>query len=52
MDAWVERELGGDFPDAHQTVRYPGDEDPIVALLTETLVPELVAASLWSAVTA
>lgn len=44
--------VGGDFPDAHQTVRYSGDDDPIVALLTETLVPELVAASLWSAVTA
>jgi hypothetical protein len=28
-------------------VRYPGDEDHLVALLTEVLVPELVAATWW-----
>jgi glucosamine--fructose-6-phosphate aminotransferase (isomerizing) len=28
-------------------IRYPGDEDPDVALLTESLVPELVAADVW-----
>jgi fructoselysine-6-P-deglycase FrlB-like protein len=28
-------------------VRYRGDDDPDVALLTETLVPELVAADVW-----
>ena len=28
-------------------VRYRGDEDPDVALLAETLVPELVAADVW-----
>jgi len=29
------------------TVRYPGDDDPLVALLTEVLVGELVAATWW-----
>lgn len=28
-------------------LRYRGDEDPDVALLTETLVPELIAADVW-----
>ena len=28
-------------------IRYPGDDDPDVALVTETLVPELVAADVW-----
>jgi glucosamine--fructose-6-phosphate aminotransferase (isomerizing) len=28
-------------------VRYPGDDDPIVALLTEVLVAELLAAHWW-----
>jgi glucosamine--fructose-6-phosphate aminotransferase (isomerizing) len=40
--------VGGTFPGAAQTIRYPGDDDPLVALLTETLVAELVAAALWS----
>lgn len=31
------------------SVRYPGDEDPIVALLTEVLVAELLAAHWWLA---
>jgi glutamine---fructose-6-phosphate transaminase (isomerizing) len=44
--------VGGDFPGARFVLRYPGDTDPLVALLTETLVPELVAASLWSAAAA
>ena len=30
-------------------VRYPGDDDPIVALLTEVLVAELLAAHWWQA---
>jgi len=30
-------------------VRYPGDDDPIVAVLTEVLVAELVAAQWWLA---
>ncbi|MEU6412900.1 hypothetical protein [Microbispora sp. NPDC046933] len=33
---------GNGFP-----VRYRHDDDPDVVLLTETLVPELVAATLW-----
>jgi hypothetical protein len=33
-------------------VRYPGDDDPIVALLTEVLVAELIAATWWSSQTA
>ena len=31
------------------SVRYPGDDDPIVALLTEVLVAELLAAHWWLA---
>jgi hypothetical protein len=30
-------------------VRYPGEDDPIVALLTEVIVPELLAANWWLA---
>jgi glucosamine 6-phosphate synthetase-like amidotransferase/phosphosugar isomerase protein len=37
----------GDWPGARLSVRYPDDHDPVVALLTETLVAELVAARLW-----
>ena len=40
---------GGDVPGAAVTVRYPGDEDDDVRLLTEVLVAELTAATLWSA---
>jgi glutamine---fructose-6-phosphate transaminase (isomerizing) len=39
--------VGGDLPDAKATIRYPGDDDADVALLTEVLVPELVAADVW-----
>jgi len=41
--------VGGDFPGASATVRYPHDEVDAVRLLSETLVPELVAAHLWVA---
>lgn len=41
--------VGGSFPGAVAEVRYPGDDDPTVALLTEVLVPELVAATWWRA---
>lgn len=41
--------VGGTFPNAAYTLRYPHDDDPLVALLTETLIPELVAATLWTA---
>ena len=33
---------------AKLTIRYPQDDDPVVALLTETIVAELVAWNLWS----
>jgi glucosamine 6-phosphate synthetase-like amidotransferase/phosphosugar isomerase protein len=39
--------VGGDLLDAKAAVRYPGDDDADVALLTEVLVPELVAADVW-----
>ena len=35
--------VGGELPGAALTIRYPGDEDPWVAALTEVLVGELVA---------
>lgn len=41
--------VGGEFPNARMTVRYPHDDHDDVRLLTEALVPELVAAHLWSA---
>ncbi len=40
--------VGGDFPGASTTVRYPHDHVDDVRLLAETLVPELVAAHLWT----
>jgi glucosamine 6-phosphate synthetase-like amidotransferase/phosphosugar isomerase protein len=40
--------VGGSFPDAALTVRYPNDGVDDVRLLTETLVPELAAARLWA----
>ncbi len=39
--------VGGAVPSAGYTVRYPGDEDDDVRLLTEVLVPELVAGRAW-----
>ena len=39
--------VGGDLSDAKATIRYAGDDDADVALLTEVLVPELVAADVW-----
>ncbi|OBC15887.1 iron dicitrate transport regulator FecR [Mycobacterium sp. 852013-50091_SCH5140682] len=41
--------VGGNVPSATTTVRYPGDDIDDVRLLTETLVPELVAARVWQA---
>lgn len=41
--------VGGELPDARAAVRYRHDDDPGVALLTETLVAELVAARWWLA---
>lgn len=39
--------VGGHLPGASLEVRYPGDDDPIVALLTEVMIAELIAADLW-----
>ena len=39
--------VGGHLPGAAFEVRYPGDDDSLVALLTEALVAELVAADWW-----
>jgi fructoselysine-6-P-deglycase FrlB-like protein len=39
--------VGGDVLGAGLNVRYPGDEDDDVRLLTEALVPELIAARAW-----
>ena len=40
--------VGGEFPGAACTVRFPCDDEDDVRLLTEVLVPELVAARLWA----
>jgi fructoselysine-6-P-deglycase FrlB-like protein len=39
--------VGGDVPGAQFHLRYPGDTDDDVRLLTEVLVPELIAAAAW-----
>jgi fructoselysine-6-P-deglycase FrlB-like protein len=39
--------VGADIPTAAQSIRYPHDSDADVALLTETLVAELIAAHWW-----
>ncbi|WP_319451096.1 MULTISPECIES: SIS domain-containing protein [unclassified Mycobacterium] len=41
--------VGGSVPGASYDVRYPGDTDDDVRLLSEVLVPELVAAHAWQA---
>jgi glucosamine--fructose-6-phosphate aminotransferase (isomerizing) len=41
--------VGGEPISETASVRYPGDDDPIVALLTEVLVAELLAAHWWLA---
>jgi len=40
--------VGGSVPGAQYELRYPGDFDDDVRLLTEVLVPELLAARAWS----
>ena len=44
--------VGGTVPGARLEVRYPGDDDDDVRLLTEVIVPELVAARAWQAAVA
>jgi len=39
--------VGDEPPGVAATVRYPGDNDEIIALLTEVLVAELIAAHWW-----
>jgi glucosamine 6-phosphate synthetase-like amidotransferase/phosphosugar isomerase protein len=39
--------VGANVPGARYEVRYPGDSDDDVRLLTEVLVPELLAAHAW-----
>ena len=39
--------VGAEPHDVSATVRYPGDDDPIIALLTEVIVAELIAAHWW-----
>jgi hypothetical protein len=39
--------VGADVPGAGLSLRYAGDEDDDVRLLSETLVAELLAADLW-----
>ena len=41
--------VGGEVDGAARTLRYRHDDDPEVALLTEVLVAELVAARWWLA---
>jgi fructoselysine-6-P-deglycase FrlB-like protein len=43
--------VGAEVAGAAMTIRYPRDDDPDTVLLTETLVPELIAAHLWAAAT-
>lgn len=40
--------IGGGFPGAAHTLRYRHDDDPLVPLVVEALVPELLAAYWWS----
>ncbi|MEV6813955.1 SIS domain-containing protein [Micromonospora sp. NPDC051296] len=40
--------VGAEVPDAAAVIRYAGDDDEDVRLLTETLVAELVAAHWWT----
>ena len=39
--------VGGNVPGAQYNLRYPGDADDDVRLLSEVLVPELIAARAW-----
>jgi fructoselysine-6-P-deglycase FrlB-like protein len=53
--AWIEARgsivvtVGAALAGAHENIAFPGSEDPAVALHTETLVSELMAASWWLA---
>ncbi|MSO47598.1 MAG: SIS domain-containing protein [Thermoleophilia bacterium] len=40
--------VGAPIDDAVQTIRYPGDDDPLVQLLAENTILELAACELWA----
>lgn len=40
--------VGAPIDDAVQTIRYPGDSDPLVRLLAENTILELAACELWA----
>ena len=40
--------VGAPIGDAVQTIRYPGDDDPLVQLLAENTILELAACELWA----
>lgn len=44
---WIDERSGSVLSVGAGGIRYPGDDDPDTALLTETLVPELIAADVW-----
>jgi fructoselysine-6-P-deglycase FrlB-like protein len=44
---WIDERAGRVVRVGPGGIRYPGDDDPDGALLTETLVPELLAADVW-----
>lgn len=41
--------VGGEFSAAEMSVRFDGDDDPVVAMLTAPLIAELVATTWWTA---
>ena len=47
VERWLEQRGGRAVRVGVGGIRYRGDDDPDVALLTETLVPELLAADVW-----
>jgi glutamine---fructose-6-phosphate transaminase (isomerizing) len=47
VERWLEERAGRAVRVGVRGIRYRGDDDPDVALLTETLVPELLAADVW-----
>ena len=44
---WIDERSGSVVSVGAGGIRYRGDDDPDTALLTETLVPELIAADVW-----
>jgi hypothetical protein len=44
---WIDERGGRALLVGTGGIRYPGDDDPDVTLLSEPLVPELLAADVW-----